>query len=292
MQGKIVKGIGGRYSVACDGEIYVCKPRGAFRHEKQTVLVGDDVQFNADGGNDWRIDKIETRKNSMVRPPVANIDCLVIVASVAPPVVPAFMIDKMTAIAVHKGIEPVVCINKCDAVSGKELCDIYKNIGMTAFPVSAETGDGTDELADYLSGKVSAFTGASGVGKSSLINRIFSDYCTQTGEISERIGRGKNTTRHVELFPMKNGGYIADTPGFTSLDIEKCEVILKDELPYAFPEFEQYIPDCRWTSCTHTVEKGCAVLDAVNEGKIAQSRHESYKAMYESAKNIKEWTLK
>ena len=203
----------------------------------------------------------------------------------------AFLIDKVTAIAVHKGIGVLVVINKTDENPGDELFETYQKSGIDVLRVSALTGEGIDDLKDRLRGRVAAFAGNSGVGKSSVLNRIDPQFGAEVGAISDRIGRGKHTTRHVELHPVAGGGYIADTPGFSSFETEQMDLVLAEDLQYAFPEFEPYIGQCQFTGCAHVKEKGCAVLAAVAAGEIAKSRHESYVKLYESVKDLKQWEI-
>lgn len=271
-------------------EVIECRARGIFRKEHRSPLVGDWVLFSKNGSS-GTIEEILPRKNSLVRPPVANIDMLVIVASTTQPAPNLLMIDRLIALAERKGIEPVVAVSKCDLADGAELIDIYNKVGIRAFAASGKTGEGIDELKSLIAGKIGAFTGNSGVGKSTILNRIDPALSLSTAEISQKLGRGRHTTRIVELF-YTCGGYIADTPGFSTIEPGKFDPILKDDLQYAFREFAPYIGQCRFTGCSHTKEKGCAVLAAVESGVIPASRHKSYCEMYEEAKGIKEWELK
>lgn len=234
---------------------------------------------------------IEPRKNRLIRPAVSNIDQLVIVCSAAPPVTETLLIDKVTAIAEHKGMDVLIVINKCDINRGDHLYDIYTQAGFQVFRVSAQTGEGVGALREQLTGKISAFAGNSGVGKSSLLNAIDEKFQMETGSISPKTERGRHTTRHVELVELETGGFIADTPGFSAFDAERMDLILKDDLQYAFREFEPYLNQCRFTGCAHVKEKGCAILAAVENGEIAKTRHESYVKLYESVKDLKEWEL-
>lgn len=270
--------------------ILECHARGIFRKKHITPLVGDRVLVSREGKTST-VEEILERKNSLIRPPVANIDFLIIVASTTQPVPNLLIIDRLTAMAKEKNIEPYVVFSKGDISDVGELCDIYNKAGITSFEASGVTCDGIDRLKEIIRGRVGAFTGNSGVGKSTILNALDPTLLQVTGEISKKLGRGRHTTRIVELFPVC-GGYIADTPGFASLDIGRFEPILKDDLQYAFPEFEPYINSCRFTGCSHTKEEGCAVLEAVNDGKIPKSRHQSYCEMYEEARQIKEWELK
>lgn len=291
-EGIILKGIGGFYYVDTADGLIECRARGRFRKTVGKPIVGDRVtlEIQPEDGTGYLLD-IAPRKNSLVRPAVANLDLLVAVASAAPPVTDPFLIDKVTAIAVHKGIDALVVINKTDSDPGDELFDTYCRSGIDALRVSARTGEGIDALRERLRGRVAAFAGNSGVGKSSVLNRIDPQFSAEVGEISDRIGRGKHTTRHVELHPIGNGGYIADTPGFSSFETEQMDLVLAEDLQYAFPEFAPYLGQCRFTGCAHVKEKGCAVRAAVEAGEIAPSRHDSYVKLYESVKDLKEWEL-
>ncbi len=293
LKGKIIKGIGGFYYVATNDTVYECKARGTFRKQKITPLVGDNVEISINNSAENTIDKILDRKNSLVRPPLSNLDTLFIVASIVDPKINTLIIDKLIAIAEYKHIEPVLVLTKTDLE--QDYCqykDIYTKAGFKVIICDNKAGTGADEIREMLSGKISAFTGNTGVGKSTLLNNIAPELSLETGETSKKLGRGRHTTRHCELFNVA-GGYIADTPGFSSLDFERCEKILKDDLPYCFREFEPYLNDCRFiTSCSHINDKGCAVCKAIDEGKISKSRHESYIAMYNDVKDIKEWQIK
>ena len=292
IEGIILKGIGGFYYVDTAEGLIECKARGRFRKTVGKPIVGDRVtlEIQPEDGTGYLLD-IAPRKNSLVRPAVANLDLLVAVASAAPPVTDPFLIDKVTAIAVHKEIGALVVINKTDENAGDALFEAYQKSGIDVLRVSALTGEGIDELKARLRGRVAAFAGNSGVGKSSVLNRIDPQFGAAVGAISDRIGRGKHTTRHVELHPIEGGGYIADTPGFSTVDIERFELIRKDDLKFAFPEFEDYFGTCKFNSCNHLCEQGCSVLDAVEQGIIPRSRHESYVRMYNEVKDIKDWQL-
>ena len=238
------------------------------------------------------VDAIAPRRSEFHRPAVANIDQLVIVASGATPVTDPFLIDRMTAIALAKGCPSVICFNKADLDRADSLFDVYRQAGFQTLRVSAETGEGIEELRAAIAGNVSAFTGNSGVGKSSILNALYPDFGIETGEVSEKLGRGRHTTRHVELFRLSCGALAADTPGFSSFDTDKMELCRKEELQYRFREFAPYLDKCRFQDCAHIKEKGCAVLDAVKEGKISPSRHQSYVRLYEQAKEIPDWERK
>ncbi len=288
--GTIIKGIGGFYYVDTADGVIECKARGKFRKTVGKPIIGDKVTVAVQNDGTGYLLEIQKRINQLIRPALSNIDLLIAVVSAAPPVTDPFLIDKVIAIAENKNISPMVVINKIDINDGNELFEIYKQAGIDVLKVSANTGEGVNELKNKLKGKISAFAGNSGVGKSSLLNRIIPDFSAQVGNISDRIGRGKHTTRHIELVPFE-GGYIADTPGFSSFDTEQMDLVLSEDLQYAFREFEPYIGKCKFTSCAHVKEKGCAILQAVENGEISQSRHESYKKLYESVKDLKKWEL-
>ena len=290
MTGRILKITGGFYYVEVAGELYECKARGVFRKRGTTPLAGDIVDITVPSEGYCTIDTVRERRNFLIRPAVANLDLLVIVSSVLEPQVNLFLIDKMTAAAVHKGIEPIVVFSKSDLASVDEYVALYRSVGIQSFAFSSVDLSGLEDIHGALSGKVCAFCGNSGVGKSTLMNALCPGLDQQTGEISEKLGRGRHTTRTVELF-AHNGGYIADTPGFSTVDIERFELIRKDELKFAFPEFDSYFGTCRFNSCNHLCESGCSVIAAVESGVIPKSRHESYVRMYNEVKDIKEWQL-
>ena len=291
IDGIIIKGIGGFYYVeAADGIIYECKARGVFRKEKITPLAGDKVEISVDENNKNSIDKIYERRNMFKRPPIANVDKLVIVSSVCDPRPNLLIIDRLSAVAVYKNVEPIIVFTKNDLQSSDEYIEIYKNAGFKTFAVSNETGEGIGEVKAVIENGVCVFTGNSGVGKSSLINRMYPDFALETGEISKKLGRGRHTTRHVELLKINNG-YIADTPGFSSLDFETNDLIKKDELAFCFPDFSDYIDSCKFSTCAHVNDKGCRLIEAVNNGDVMRSRHESYVTMYNEVKDIKDWQL-
>lgn len=293
LQGLIMKGIGGFYYVkAEDGNTYECRARGIFRKKKMAPYAGDRVTISAEEDGTGAIESIEPRKNDLIRPPVANIDQLFIVVSMRDPSPSTLIIDKTIAAAENKNIEPVLVLSKTDLEDAGWLREIYEKAGIPCITVSSVSGEGVEEVRQLLRSKISAFTGNSGVGKSTLLNRINEKFALETGEISQKLGRGRHTTRQVELLPLEDGGYVADTPGFSSIDMDRYELVRKEDLPHCFREFAPYLGDCRFTSCSHTCEKGCAVLEAVREGKIAPSRHESYVTMYQEVKDIKEWQMK
>ena len=288
MDGMILKAISGFYYVETAEKLYECKARGAFRKKGIRPCVGDRVRISTAEDGTGTVEEVLPRKNCLVRPPLANLDRLFIVSSVAEPSPNLSIIDKITAVAVSKTIEPVVVFTKSDLGDCTELLECYRQAGITALSYSIEMGEGKEAILALLKGKVSAFTGNTGVGKSSLLNSLFPELAIATGEISRKLGRGRHTTRHSELYPI-GGGYVADTPGFSTVDIERYEMVELEKIPYCFPEFAQYLDKCRFTGCSHTVEKGCAVLAALAEGKIVPSGHASYQAMYQEVKAIPKW---
>ena len=290
-RGIIEKALSGFYYVNTGTRMVACRARGRFRKEKISPLVGDWVQVQELSDGSGSVEAIEPRKCAFLRPAVANIDQLVVIVSQAVPVSDPYLIDRVCAIAELKGCGVVICINKCDLESGESLEELYCRVGYPTVQVSAETGEGMEKLYELISGKLSAFTGNSGVGKSSILNRLHPSLGIETRAVSEKLGRGRHTTRHVELYAFGDG-YIADTPGFSAVELERYEVIRKEELAGCFSEFAQYSKACKFTGCSHTVEKGCAVLEAVRAGLVHPSRHASYCVMYEDAKKIKEWELK
>lgn len=292
--GKIIKGVGGKYTVLCGGETITARARGVFRHEQISPEVGDNVTVRIEQEGDAYIEDILARKNLLIRPPMANLDYMFITASAAKPAPILATLDKLSAICVHSDIVPIFVITKCDLdrAQGERIAGIYRRSGFTVFTLSAEDGEGIDVLraflAENLPQKTAAFAGASGIGKSTLLNALFPNLGLATGGISERIARGKHTTRHVELFSAF-GGMIADTPGFSMLDFMRFDFMNAEDLPYAFPELERYLGRCRYTKCTHLCEEGCAIVEAVQNGEIEPSRHESYVELYNILKDKKEW---
>ena len=236
------------------------------------------------------VEEIEPRRNSFIRPAVSNLDALVVLASGANPVTDPFLIDRVAAIAGNQNVPVVLCVNKTDLESGESLTHIYRHAGFPVFPTSAASGEGVAALHEAVRGKTVAFTGNSGVGKSSILNCL--GFSVETGEVSEKLGRGRPTTRHVELFPLADGTCVIDTPGFSSFDTEEIELRRPEELQYTFREFAPYLEQCRFTGCSHVKEKGCAVLAAVKAGEIAPSRHASYVRLYQQAKEVPEWERK
>lgn len=291
-KGIIIKALSGFYYVSADGVTYECKARGSFRKSGVSPLVGDYVEFETVGEKTGIVDKIMPRKNSAYRPPVANIDKLFIVSSFTSPQPNTSIIDKMTVIAEYNGIEPIIVFNKCDMGDFSKFRDIYIKSGFKTYVVSALDGTGYDELIAEMKDCVSAFTGNSGVGKSSILNRIFGEDKIATGAVSEKLGRGRHTTRHTELYSLPFGGFVADTPGFSSLELDNNNYDLKENLSYNFRDFEPFLGECKFTSCTHTKEAGCGILNAVKNGKIEATRHKSYTELFEEMKDLKPWEAK
>jgi len=291
-EGIIRKALSGFYYVDDGQSVTTCRARGKHRHAKITPLVGDRVRFTPLEDGSGALDEILPRKNEFYRPAVANIDLLVVVASQAAPVTDPFLIDRVAAIAAARGCETLVCVNKCDLEPGEDLAGIYERAGFQTLRVSAQTGEGIEALRQAIAGKVCAFTGNSGVGKSSLLNALEVDFDLATGEVSDKLGRGRHTTRHVELFRLSRGTLAADTPGFSSFDVDKLELARKEELQYAFREFAPCLGKCQFQDCAHVKEKGCAVLAAVRSGEIPATRHQSYVRLYEQAKAIPDWQRK
>ena len=288
-QGVIIRSLSGFYTVSAGGRQIMCKARGRFRHDGTTPLVGDRVSIAFDEKDNARVDEILPRRNRFIRPAVANIDQLVMFASAVNPVTDPFLIDRVCAIAELSECEPILCINKFDLDHADALRSIYANAGFQVVCTSAETGEGVEELRAIIRGKVNAFTGNSGVGKSSILNCLSPELALQTGEVSDKLGRGRHTTRHVELFDLGDETYVADTPGFASFEVDLIEPIRCEDLQYAFREFRPYLGGCRFQDCAHLKEPDCSVLHAVQSGKIAPQRHQSYARLYENAKRIPEW---
>lgn len=289
MNGIIIKAISGFYYVSDGENTYECKARGSFRESGVSPLVGDRAEFEQTEEQRGVVTAVLPRKNLLSRPPVANIDKLFIVSSYEKPAPNAYIIDKLTALAEYKEIEPIIVFNKCDMGGFEEWESIYKTAGFKVYTVSAENGEGINALKAELKDCISAFTGNSGVGKSSILNVLFDGLELKTGAVSEKLGRGRHTTRHTELFSLPEGGFVADTPGFSSLEYECNDYGFKESLVSCFRDLSKYADGCRFTSCTHTVEKGCNIIGAVESGEISESRHKSYVALFEELKDLKPW---
>lgn len=288
-EGRILKALSGFYYVDTGREVLTCRARGKFRKEGVSPLVGDLVEIRELGNGEGVVESIRPRRNAFARPAVANIDQLVIIASGAVPRTDPFLIDRVAAIAALKDCEVIILLNKCDLNSADDLYAIYRAAGFQTLRVSAETGEGLEQLIPLISGKLSAFTGNSGVGKSSILNKLDPTFQIQVGEVSSALGRGRHTTRHVELYHLACGAEVVDSPGFSSFETEELNLELKRRLPETFREFVPYLPDCRFVGCSHTKEKGCAVLEALRRGDIQKSRHDSYLRLFEELKPLKDW---
>lgn len=291
-EGVIVKALSGFYYVQTDERLLECKARGHFRLDGTSPLVGDRVECSLDAHGKGRIDRVFERRNFFIRPAVANVDALVFVAANTNPVTDPFLIDRVSVIAESAGCELIVCINKTDVDPADELYGIFTAAGFTVVRTSVPDGTGIDALRREIAGKICAFTGNSGVGKSSIMNALSPGLNIKTAEVSEKLGRGKHTTRHVELFDIGGGTYAADTPGFASFDIEMMEIIPKEQLQFDFVEFAPYIGQCRFNNCAHLREPGCAVTQAVADGKIMPSRYRSYERLYALSAQHKSWENK
>ena len=289
--GRILRSLSGFYDVQTPDGLISCRGRGHLRRGGETPLTGDLVEISVERGKGM-VERILPRKNCFIRPAVANVDVLVVFAANVNPVTEPYLIDRVAAIAGDQEVQVVICVNKCDLDPGLDLAKIYRNAGFTVVQTSAETGEGVEVLRTMLQGKLVAFTGNSGVGKSSILNRLCPYLALPTGEVSEKLGRGRHTTRHVELYQLDETTYVADTPGFSSFDTDQMEVILKENLQYAFPDFAVHIGCCQFRDCTHRKEPGCAVRAALDAGELEPTRYDSYLRLYEKASQIKEWELK
>lgn len=292
LDGFVIKCVGGFYTVETSERMVTCRARGRFRKEGVSPCAGDRVIVQADEDGTGALIEIMPRRNHLVRPPVANLDCLFVVASVCDPAANLALIDKTLAVAEINGIEPIVVFTKTDLGDVGELLEVYQLAGIKCCAVCSEHGDGIQQVRELAVGKISAFLGNSGVGKSTLLNAVFPGLELETGEISQKLGRGRHTTRHVEFYPLPEGGYAADTPGFSTFDVERYKLTDKEQLISGFREIKKFSVNCQFTSCSHTCEKGCAVLRAADEGKIARSRIENYGAMYQEIKGVKKWEQK
>jgi ribosome biogenesis GTPase len=291
LTGRIVRSISGFYDVQTEKGIITCRGRGVLRKGHDSPLTGDMVEITVEKGKGM-VEKILPRRNRFIRPAVANVDALVVFAANVNPVTEPFLIDRVAAIAGDREVSVYLCVNKCDLDPAIDLIRIYRNAGFSVIQASAETGEGVEELRELIRGKLVAFTGNSGVGKSSMLNRLCPDLALPTGEVSEKLGRGRHTTRHVELFDLGEGTFVADTPGFSSFDTDQMDVLLKENLQYAFPDFAPYLGECQFHDCSHRAEPNCAIRAAVEAGTIEKTRYDSYLRLYEKASLIKEWEIK
>lgn len=290
-EGRILRSLSGFYDVQTPQGLVTCRARGILRKEGNSPLTGDLVEITVEKGKGM-VEKILPRKNHFIRPAVANVDALVVFAANVNPVTEPFLIDRVAAIAGDQNVPVYLCVNKCDLDPAHDLVRIYEHAGFPVICTSAETGEGVEALRALLEGKLTAFTGNSGVGKSSILNRLAPELKLETGEVSEKLGRGRHTTRHVELYRLGENTYVADTPGFSSFDTDQMELILKENLQYAFPDFGSFIGKCRFDDCSHRKEPDCAVRAAVEAGDIEASRYESYLKLYEKSSQIKVWEIK
>ena len=290
MEGVIRKALSGFYTVSCLEGTIVCKPRGRFRAQKWTPLVGDrvDVSQNPDGSGN--LESILPRKNEFQRPPIANVDCLLILASGAIPVTDPFLIDRITVECERKNCAAAVVLDKTDLDAAEELYSIYANSPYPCFRVSTVTGHGLDELADFMDGKICCLTGNSGVGKSSLLNRFLPTLNAEVKEVSQKLGRGKHTTRHVELYPFRTG-FIADTPGFAAWESFAEVPLRKTELESLFPDLAACEGFCRYDDCSHRKEPDCRVRAAVENGALPLPRYNSYVRLYNELESRKDWQV-
>ena len=292
-QGRILTSLGGFYEVALSsGERLECRAKGKFRKDQQKPLVGDLVTVEQNEQGLSMVSAILPRKNQLIRPPLANLDQLVLVTSLADPAPNRLVLDQLIAVAEHQSIAPVIVFTKADLADPLPIFSVYQKAGFPTFAVGENQPDTAQPIREMLKDKISAFTGNTGVGKSTLLNRLYPQFQLDTGEISKKLGRGRHTTRQVMLYALPEGGYAADTPGFSAMDFLRYVPIRKEELADCFREFAPYVNDCKFTGCSHTVEKGCAVLEALEAGEIAPSRHESYCELYRQAQQIKDWQWK
>ena len=289
--GRIVRSLSGFYDVQTGDRVVTCRARGILRKQGVSPLTGDMVEITVEQGKGM-VERVLPRQNSFIRPAVANVDALVVFAANVNPVTEPFLIDRVAAIAGDQEVPVYLCINKCDLDPALDLVRIYENAGFRVICTSAETGEGVEALRQLIAGKLTAFTGNSGVGKSSILNRLAPQLARPTGEVSEKLGRGRHTTRHVELYCLGEDTYVADTPGFSSFDTDQMEVILKENLQYAFPDFGKYIGKCRFDDCSHRKEPDCAVRQAWETGEIEKTRYDSYLRLYENYSQINLWEIK
>lgn len=287
-EGRIIKALSGFYYVQTENGVVECRARGRFRKEGTSPLVGDRVSIVREQGK-GTVDTILPRRNALIRPAVANVDVLVVLASCAIPQTEPFLIDRILTIATRQDVPCLVCVNKDDLAPAAPLADIYRKAGIQSIVTSATTGEGIEALRAQIAGKFAVFTGNSGVGKSSVLNALAPELALPVGEVSQKLGRGRHTTRHIELFSLPGGTYIADTPGFSSFDADRMDAIPKEELAQTFVEFLPYLGQCQFPDCAHRKEPGCAIRAAVEQGAIGKGRYESYLRLYDIVKDHKPW---
>ena len=289
--GRILRSLSGFYDVQTPEGIVTCRGRGALRKKGDSPLTGDIVEITVEQGKGM-VERILPRRSRFIRPAVANVDALVVFAANVNPVTEPFLIDRVAAIAGDQEVQVYICVNKCDLDPAVNLVQIYEKAGFTVIRASAETGEGVEQLRSLIQGKLTAFTGNTGVGKSSMLNALCPNLALATGEVSEKLGRGRHTTRHVELYCLDAETYVADTPGFSSFDTEQMDVLLKENLQYTFPDFAPHLGGCQFHDCSHRKEPGCCVRAAVEAGDIGKTRYDSYLRLYEKAEQVKLWELK
>ena len=289
--GRILRSVSGFYEVQTDNGMITCRGRGHLRKGNEIPLTGDMVEITVEQGKGM-IERILPRRNRFIRPAVANIDALVVFASNVNPVTEPFLIDRVAAIAGNQEVPVHICVNKCDLDPAVDLIRIYRHAGFSVIQASAKTGEGVEELRQLTAGKLTAFTGNTGVGKSSMLNALCPELALATGEVSEKLGRGRHTTRHVELYRLDRDTYVADTPGFSSFDTDQMDLMLKENLQYAFGDFAPYLGSCQFHDCSHRAEPGCGIRTAVEQGEIEPTRYQSYLQLYEKSSQIKLWELK
>lgn len=292
-KGRVIRGLGGAFTVmAEDGVCYTCRAKGTLKRNDGRLLVGDTVslRLSENEKEGVLVAEIFPRQTALIRPPLANVTVMVLATAGAYPAPSLPTVDKLLCICAHAGITPVLAVTKNDLAPEKSalLASLYGGAGYPVFVLSSESGEGVNELREYLgealsAGGIAAFAGASGVGKSTLLSALFPTLRLETGALSEKTERGRHTTRHVELFPFA-GGFVADTPGFSLLDFEHFDFFTLEDLAPTFPDFAPYLDGCRYDDCTHTKEEGCALLAAIAEGRVAKSRHDTYLELYDILK--------
>lgn len=290
LTGRIIRSLSGFYDVQTSEGVVTCRGRGSLRRSGDSPLTGDMVEISVEHGKGM-VERILPRQNRFIRPAVANVDALVVFVSNVNPVTEPFLVDRVAAIAGDQEVPVYICVNKCDLDPAEDLVRIYTHAGFPVICASAETGEGVEQLRKLLRGKLTAFTGNTGVGKSSMLNALCPDLGLATGEVSEKLGRGRHTTRHVELYCLEENTFVADTPGFSSFDTEQMDVLLKENLQYTFPDFGPYLGKCQFHDCSHRAEPNCAVRMAVEAGDVEKTRYDSYLRLYEKAEQVKLWEL-